>query len=367
MTICHKDQIMKKMRVITALLLLVTVLFATIVMPGMAESEVTDPTIRKIDFESQTVGGAMQKTTEWSYAKGYGEGAVSVKIGGDEENKYLSLIKEDSTQGGATVYPQDFKFDSYTFTGDINFATKPTGGSYYVYFVPNLGSPNNNAVVLQTTAAWTQVRGSGSEKNQNFMQIGSVYSFSYERTGTNVVFRLWEKKNPANSITVSQTVPDNSAQTQTPAIYLNGNSDGEVRLDNLALVNRTSDRTAIRTVAHQQSVGTETNAVRFIATLDSLEYEKVGYVILAKPETGTTRSFEGTTTKVYTSVLAVEEQGLTAYAASELGGAYLMAIGIKDCPTDLGTIIFTVTPFYETAWGTRIYCESSTVTVPQSE
>lgn len=358
---------MKKMRVTIALLLLVTVLFATVVMPGMAESDATEPTTRKIDFESQTVGDAMQKTTEWSYAKGYGDGAVSVKIGGDEENKYLSLIKEDESQGGATIYPQDFKFDSYTFTGDITFATKPTGGSYYVYFVPSLSNPNNNAVVLQATASWTQVRASGNEKNQNFMKIGSVYSFSYERIGTNVVFRLWEKKNPVNRITVSQTVPDNSAQTQTPAIYLNGNINGEVRLDNLVLVNRTSDRTAVRTVAHQQSVGTETNAVRFIAALDSLEYEKVGYVIVAGLESGTAKIFEGTTTKVYTSVLAVEEQGLTAYAASEFGGAYLMAIGIQDCPTDLGAITFTVLPFYETAWGTRIYCESSTVTVPQSE
>lgn len=91
--------------------------------------------------------------------------------------------------------------------------------------------------------------------------------------------------------------------------------------------------------------------VRFIATVDSLDYSAVGYRITASYTEGgetKTKTYGKALTSVCTSLLAKADDDTTVLVNAEaLGGAYLMAYSIRSIPASLGEITFTVTPWYE--------------------
>lgn len=82
-----------------------------------------------------------------------------------------------------------------------------------------------------------------------------------------------------------------------------------------------------------------TYSVRFVGVIDSLDYEAVGFEIST---TTNDRITGGTCEKLYTSVVGDGDD----YTASELGGNYIFAYAIKDIPTSVGTVTFTVKPYY---------------------
>lgn len=90
--------------------------------------------------------------------------------------------------------------------------------------------------------------------------------------------------------------------------------------------------------------------VRFIATVDSLDYSAVGFTIDAVYEAGdvSTKTYGRALTSVYTGLLATASDSSTVLINAEaLGGSYLMAYAILGIPDTVGTASFTVTPWFE--------------------
>lgn len=97
-------------------------------------------------------------------------------------------------------------------------------------------------------------------------------------------------------------------------------------------------------------------SIRFVGTVDSLEFDYVGFMIDAN---GT--DYSKTASKVYTSILGAES---TIYTAEQLGSNYIYTRSITGIPTT-GTITFTVKPFIRignVVSGVNYYGQEYTVT-----
>ncbi len=100
----------------------------------------------------------------------------------------------------------------------------------------------------------------------------------------------------------------------------------------------------------------ETFAVRFIATVDSTNYQRVGFYIT---EANNGVELDTSTDTVYT---AINSSTGNAYTAAELGGKYITAIVIKGIPA--GTALnFTVTPYVIDMDGQKQEGAAYTVTI----
>ena len=103
--------------------------------------------------------------------------------------------------------------------------------------------------------------------------------------------------------------------------------------------------------------------IRFVATVDTLNYERIGFEITAGyTENGTaiTTEFTKSCAYVYQKITGNTAAGLQEYTAEELGGNYLMALSIINIPADLGTISFFVKP-YVVENGVKIFGHAYTV------
>ncbi len=98
--------------------------------------------------------------------------------------------------------------------------------------------------------------------------------------------------------------------------------------------------------------------VRFIAVLDKLDYKNAGFDIVVKQSGNAIKNFDNkNTTKVYTSILANTDKGISdKISAKDLGGEYIIALTITDVPTSLGELVFEVTPFTTSADGAIKIC-----------
>ena len=91
----------------------------------------------------------------------------------------------------------------------------------------------------------------------------------------------------------------------------------------------------------------ETN-IRFIATVDSLNYRNVGFDIVAKY---TENNIEKTKTEklnsryVFDSILAHTDAGIETYSAADLGGNYLYALTLHDVPANIGDVVFEISTY----------------------
>ena len=104
--------------------------------------------------------------------------------------------------------------------------------------------------------------------------------------------------------------------------------------------------------AVQETVPSSQNLqrVRFIATMQTLNYDYIGFhmkKIWTDGETGEqTEERTEYCTHAYTQVAGVDEAGsLKKTNASDLYGTYLYALVVNDVPTDTGTVTFEMTPF----------------------
>ncbi len=137
------------------------------------------------------------------------------------------------------------------------------------------------------------------------------------------------------------------------------NKDWHWNVTNLAVY---GEQIGASTYGTQVKVDTNTYAVRFIATLELLDYDKAGFEITA---TGTDitgeKNWDKEITTVYTSVKA----GTDTYTAAQLGGEgaqYILAMTVSNISiASYGDITFTFTPYVEID-GERLYGQTGTVT-----
>ena len=82
--------------------------------------------------------------------------------------------------------------------------------------------------------------------------------------------------------------------------------------------------------------------IRFVSLIDSLEYGKIGYDIVATFDGGS-KKFSVDCKTVYTALTASVDATDAAYTVTS--GYYIMALAITDIPASVGTVHFTVTPY----------------------
>ena len=118
--------------------------------------------------------------------------------------------------------------------------------------------------------------------------------------------------------------------------------------------------------ATQETTKTEDNkqAVRFLATLDTLDYNTIGFRITAKYTVDgaeKTVLVDQSCKYVYNTIIATESGSVTTVSARDLGGEYIYCLVIEEVPTNLA-IEFTVTPYAIGTDGTEYVGIPSTVT-----
>ena len=87
-------------------------------------------------------------------------------------------------------------------------------------------------------------------------------------------------------------------------------------------------------------------AVRFIATVDSLDYDEIGFLIEAD-DGHMTKSYDKHCTEVFDSLLALDGDNEVTHDAIDFNGRYLMTMTLGDIPTDgSGNATFRVYAYY---------------------
>ena len=104
--------------------------------------------------------------------------------------------------------------------------------------------------------------------------------------------------------------------------------------------------------AYQETVPANgAQSVRLIAALNTLNYSEIGFRVSAAytdPDTNESKtvSIDQSCAYAYHSLTASEADGtVDTVTAGELGGTYLYALVINGVPTDVGELVFTVTPY----------------------
>ncbi len=98
-------------------------------------------------------------------------------------------------------------------------------------------------------------------------------------------------------------------------------------------------------VGTQIRQGAGTYDVRFAATVDTLEYSNLGFLITATYGNGMTRVLDSDCKKVYTALSATVNGETQIETAEKYEGQYIYALTVTGIPESLETVTFTVTPY----------------------
>ncbi len=108
--------------------------------------------------------------------------------------------------------------------------------------------------------------------------------------------------------------------------------------------------------------------IRFVATIDNLNFKQVGFEVEVTTSDGT-RKWIRPTTKVYKSLNAEDSKG-NAYQVEAPEGTLFVALAITDIPTDLvkdgNSLTFQITPYVVDFDGAKTDAAARTVTYPNA-
>lgn len=206
--------------------------------------------------------------------------------------------------------------------------------------------------------------GATSAATQNTFAVGSVISFSV--TVDTEARTVDVYKNDDAKTIISHR--ENCSSVVGPVYLTMGRVYGwidDIRVTNDAtgdvLYNEDFEllslRASIESVGVQQSAVTDGKyAVRFVGALSddvALEdYIEVGFKLTAAYGEDGQKILDTACTTVYTKITGSEGGVTTEYSAADFGAKYLFALAVNGIPTDIGTVTFTVTPYFVTADGT---------------
>lgn len=271
--------------------------------------------------------------------------------------------------------PDSFATDVFTISGDLNIASGVGGEQYTrIMFRPFKGNNNYQVVFhLQNNSNYIQFmindgnNFAGTKLSDVGKYIGTDTQFQMTRRGTALTFSIWVK---GQYDTTVQTISYEISQEANASTYAAQKSIPQIRfqtdnrtinyhpvitMDNIYLENTVGK---VNVVGAQASVETanDTNdgrfAVRFVATIDSLDYEKAGFVIKAVTANGTEKNWTLDTCTAYTAILGSTDTGTIEYTAQELGGKYLIALTVNNIPKSAGSVAFEVTAFCQNSSNT---------------
>ena len=90
---------------------------------------------------------------------------------------------------------------------------------------------------------------------------------------------------------------------------------------------------------------TDTYSIRFVCTLNQIDYDRVGVKISASAQDGETRFYQVPINTVYHSILGTVNGEQTEIFASEFGATYLYTVVLQNVPATMGLITFDVIPY----------------------
>ena len=323
-----------------------------------------DPNAVVEDFENLTAEtypkapGSVETARPIGALKAYSTDSDFVtKIVEENGNKYLNV---SSAAGHNTYwfYPNGFEATTnYTLTYDFKIKGTPAlnDTSKYIGFnhSTNVGSGQHYISYYNCpdkTAGSAKMSGLRVANDAVFMSdftTDTWYSVKIVRNSNNIDYYVWKKGE--SFTTATHGLVGGAPTTATvPGFRLmfSGTVNGEISMDNVSY--KTFDG-SINFVGAQKSTtvaADNTYAVRFIGTVDSLDYTTVGFQIKATyTENGqtVTRTFNKTDCKVYTSITASEADNIESYTAEDLGGNYLIALSIYGIPVSAGDVTFEIT------------------------
>ena len=284
---------------------------------------------------------------------------ASASIAAGNNNNALK-ISHDSSLGNSRLHQYlnvakaDLDFDlgtNYTIGFDlfIDDTFKNTSGYHRIHLRP-FGTAGD-------LGAWVDIRSSGIYVQVNGGPASGTVSIEdydnqelrveYTRQGQTGTISLWVKGDKTNTLLTSTftSISDFSTKTVQPAVRFETNvNEGAYWLDNLTIANvdgSTSMVAAQASVEAEEVIeegATYTDnlcSVRFIATIDSLNYSKAGFKVNAAWGDGETLSWYVDDCVAYNAISANENGVNKEYTATQLGGKYLIAVTLTNIPKDI--------------------------------
>ena len=283
---------------------------------------------------------------------------VSVIDKESDGNRYLKVSSENGSNGfwlmpdqfeGGTAYSitLDFKIQGTPIVGDsdsyVGIQTSYSGCS-------TSGTTNVFKYNRSATVSGLEVANINNDKMRITNFDGDEwYTLKIVRNGQNVDTYVWKRSDEAGFASATHGYQGGANGTSgVPALRLMfSKADGAVIcLDNISI---TTGDAHVKCVGAQLSTTANTAenyAIRFIATVDSLDYKSVNLVVKAhytESNVQKTQTFTVTGCTAYTSLIGDIETGVESYTAADLGGKYLVALCIYDIPKTVGNITFDVT------------------------
>ena len=261
-------------------------------------------------------------------------------------NKYLKVTSSIGANN-YWFYPNGFDATTnYTISLDFKYTGTPEANNTSEYIGVAYGS------VLGTAGRYISyynprgLKVNGDNTTYADYVHGEWYSAKIVRNGNKIDYYVWKKGDPNATIMYGGTGGEvTTAGVPCFRIMMSNTENGEICLDNISIK---SFDGSINFVGAQKSTtvaADNTYAVRFIGTVDSLDYTTVGFKIKATyTENGqtVTRIFDKTDCKVYTSITASANDNIESYTAEELGGNYLIALSIYGIPVSAGDVTFEI-------------------------
>lgn len=142
----------------------------------------------------------------------------------------------------------------------------------------------------------------------------------------------------------------------------NGGSDSVADIDN---INIEVIKNGMKPVNVHYQVNELGNAVRFVATVDTLYANSVGFEMIASSNLENDKFYSDSSELVFSSIIAGKDENgdNVVVTAEELGGRYIAVFSVTELPA--GEYIFKVKPFVE-LFGEKIYGEESVYVFPEN-
>lgn len=266
--------------------------------------------------------------------------------------------------------PERFVSNNFTFSGDIHVASNVSDGGYFTVMLRSTSVNNGGAAriyvnknsfqigFLNDAANNIAVNETISSNQESY--VGKTLQFSFERRGAEESFTVWVKGNrKATEKNVTYTLNNETAATPSLRLQADTTTAVAVTLDNLCVSTNTVGDVMPVGVQLSREAANDANdhsfSVRFIAAVDGLDYQKVGFYVSAKTLDGVQRQWTLHTETVYDTIIGVGDMGSETYTANSLGGRYLIALTIAEIPKSVGEVSFEICTYGIDGEGEKTY------------
>lgn len=340
-------------KAIALILVLMTVIVSSLPI-GAVQVTITE------DFENQTVGSEYTNGSLVTQTEGGSPATPETSIIEEGGNKYLSV--HVANNGKLLLYGGGNLDDTYFITGRFRIHYVNTEGNCGFYIVLNKNSIYDQVAFLSSAGyrPSNHISRIYDNKSATYNDVDYAYSldvwtcFKFERKGADVSIKIWpegqsEPTEATNSYTMTPSDEGGPAATATPAFRFASfnNADAEIHIDDIVISENDGKSTGYKGV-QESAIESGMFNVRFVATVDGLDYDEVGFEITANYNNGgspATKDLSKSCSQVYNALTGNSEKGIVTYNAGDLGGEYLMALTVTGIPADTGAITFNVKPY----------------------